>query len=598
VAAPQKLAARTSFFKKAGEESFFAAKETSTFFKKTIQPKLTVSTPDEPQEKEADAVAETVMRTPEPVAPLSPLADKKEEKLQRKDEEVLQAKAETPLTPAILCKAEAKEKLQEKEVEQAHTKEVLVHHEKESGGKIQPKQDMGVLGPKEKSIGVKMNGDTETDGSNDLGDLNHNSDLSGAGQGKGVPAASGTGSCPSSIAFSTGNQPVHVPLCGITSVTANTTPANIPGIGWTLTAGSTAVAGGTAISSAGDITFGGGQTGGTLNVAANQSSATGGGTCFSSRPIALNSHPTGISSTFVIGAPANAAQNYGAVFDHNFTSADGSIASLASVPVGEEFVGVPNPTGTSHVITGTPLGNFTLATANLTNNATNNWFLQNGNLGGNRDTVTIGRGVINVGRFLTSASNPSPANTLPAGFTIVQGLHWFCSQAATGSRWTRFTTVNHVRTLRLNSSGTGVEFAVSVNGVENVDLYTGHPAIVNARATIAAIPSTPAKIGGKPAPTPSTTTITADSRPAPLPGGHALRFSIRGPAHGCTINPTTGVLTAGSQTGTVVVRVRDSAAANPNFDEVTINIVPPPPAPAPTGTPSPGSAPTSANPSP
>jgi hypothetical protein len=83
-----------TFFRKAGEETFFGAKESSSFFSSPIQAKLTVSSPDDPQEKEADAVADQVMRMPEPAA--AP-AQKEEEKIQAKEEkEELQAKLQTP----------------------------------------------------------------------------------------------------------------------------------------------------------------------------------------------------------------------------------------------------------------------------------------------------------------------------------------------------------------------------------------------------------------------------------------------------------------------------------------------------------------------
>jgi hypothetical protein len=404
---------------------------------------------------------------------------------------------------------------------------------------------------------------------------------SGSGQGHGHRGPPAAGTCPANITFSTGNFPVHIPLCGIANVTAVTVPANIPGINWTLAAGTAPVATGTSISNTGVITFGATQAAGTIQVTADQPSAAGGRTCSFHNDLVLHSHPAAISSTFVVGAPAtHAAQNYGAVFNHNFTSADGQISSIENVGVGEEFIGVPNATGVNHVIPTTPFGPFNLHTANLTNNAGNNWFITGGNLNGNFDTATIGRAGINVGRFLRSASNPTPAVTLPAGFTLVQGLHWFCRQAAAGGRWTQFARVDHTRTLRL--TGTGVEFVVSVNHQDNVDDYTGHPAIINAAATPATIPFRLTARRGTPTPPAQTTTITADSRPDPLPGGHALRFNIQGPAFGCTINATTGVLTAGSRAGVVRVRVHDSARANPNFDEVDVTLVaPPPPAPAP-----------------
>lgn len=78
-------ATQPAFFRKAGEESFFGSEKKPAFFQPGIQPKLTVSSPDDPQEKEADEVAEKVMRMPEPS--VVPVEVKKEEKLQRKEEE-------------------------------------------------------------------------------------------------------------------------------------------------------------------------------------------------------------------------------------------------------------------------------------------------------------------------------------------------------------------------------------------------------------------------------------------------------------------------------------------------------------------------------
>lgn len=105
----------STFFRKAGEESFFGSTETPSFFSSTIQAKLSVSSPDDPQEKEADAVAEQVMRMPEPVA--SPQS-KEEEKLQKKEDEqeMVQAKHESPfITVQRKCEAcEKEEKAQAK----------------------------------------------------------------------------------------------------------------------------------------------------------------------------------------------------------------------------------------------------------------------------------------------------------------------------------------------------------------------------------------------------------------------------------------------------------------------------------------------------
>lgn len=83
-----------AFFGKAQplQNSFFnPVAETGSFFSPGIQAKLNVSQPDDPQEKEADAVADKVMRAEDPVAAS---AAPQEEEVQRKEEEEVQAKPE------------------------------------------------------------------------------------------------------------------------------------------------------------------------------------------------------------------------------------------------------------------------------------------------------------------------------------------------------------------------------------------------------------------------------------------------------------------------------------------------------------------------
>jgi hypothetical protein len=70
-----------AFFRKAGGDSFFGkADEGGSFFPPAVQPKLEVSQPEDPQEKEADAVADQVMRMSEPSPAAAPAAGKEEEK--------------------------------------------------------------------------------------------------------------------------------------------------------------------------------------------------------------------------------------------------------------------------------------------------------------------------------------------------------------------------------------------------------------------------------------------------------------------------------------------------------------------------------------
>ncbi len=99
--------AGTTFFRKAGDESFFGARESQAFFKAPIQPKLTVRIPEDSQEKEADAVAENVMRTPDTI-PASTAADAKEEKLSLKEEAVVEEKE----LPVIQRKRNSGEEMQ------------------------------------------------------------------------------------------------------------------------------------------------------------------------------------------------------------------------------------------------------------------------------------------------------------------------------------------------------------------------------------------------------------------------------------------------------------------------------------------------------
>lgn len=87
-----------SFFRKTGDNTFVGNKESNTFFTPSIQAKLSVSSPDDPQEKEADAVADKVMRMKAPADLSAPARE--EEKLQRKEEieeETVQAKTEMPV---------------------------------------------------------------------------------------------------------------------------------------------------------------------------------------------------------------------------------------------------------------------------------------------------------------------------------------------------------------------------------------------------------------------------------------------------------------------------------------------------------------------
>lgn len=107
-----------AFFRKAGEESFFGNQKQNTFFSNPIQAKLTVSDPNDPQEKEADAMADKVMRMPEPVAS-APVANKEEDKLHRKEENEEEKKVHPKLESPIISVQRKEDK---KEEDKIHTK--------------------------------------------------------------------------------------------------------------------------------------------------------------------------------------------------------------------------------------------------------------------------------------------------------------------------------------------------------------------------------------------------------------------------------------------------------------------------------------------
>jgi hypothetical protein len=203
--------------------------------------------------------------------------------------------------------------------------------------------------------------------------------------------------CPTAVTFNF-TQPAHAPHCGGPAVRATT---NVTGVTWSLTAGTAAVDPASTITSNGTITLAATQAAGTINAEATASAPAAGG-CSFTLPFTIASHPVGIASTSFVAAAA--AGNYGGTFDHVFDSADGNVASLHNVGVGERFTNVPNPAGATHNIVG-PLnpfgGTFTLNTATLTPGATNNWFLTAaGGLGGTLDSVATGQANINVGRFV------------------------------------------------------------------------------------------------------------------------------------------------------------------------------------------------------
>lgn len=381
-------------------------------------------------------------------------------------------------------------------------------------------------------------------------------------------------------------QPLHQPGCGTVTPNAVSTPA---GSTMTLSKLTASVHKGSSIAANGDITLDAAQDCGDLNVNADLTISNPDGsttTCGTfTRPFQLRSHPTGITSTRNTTAAVPADQ-YGSVFDHVFASNDSKVASLANVAIGERFPNIPTPDASDHKIVAptNPFGGtFNLHTATLTNDASNNWFAtSSGSLNGTQDRVFTGRAGVNVQLHVPSTSNPSPRFPLPATMDIEQDLHWFCPQAAAGSRWTKFVTVHHVRTLQQTKSG-AVEFVTKANNDPHTDDYTGPTAVTGVTPTPATVAPSPAGAGTKGGPAPNTVQITTASVPSPAPSTARYTFAIQGNALGCTIkrdpaDGTAATVTIGTKTGSITIR---ATSTNRQFHEGTLTIATPAPAAAP-----------------
>ncbi|TCM85034.1 DUF4157 domain-containing protein [Rhodovulum steppense] len=375
---------------------------------------------------------------------------------------------------------------------------------------------------------------------------------------------------------------------GTARLTASTNGTEVT---WSIADGTATKAQGTTIGENGTITLAADQTGGSLTVRAANSAGT------FSRTFYIASIPTGIETTTVASDLTTSADDYGAAFQHVFTSNEGSQNVLTNLRIGERFPGAPNPTGATHAFSGRnwPFGrgrdSFTLHTGTLANDAAGSWALTDtGEFGptsatsglADGDNVSTHRDLIKVGDHVQSHSNPRPTNRLPVTLTLDQQFHFFNPRAASGSRWTRFTTTAHSRTLR--RSGTDVEFVTTVNGIEHVEDYSGPPAVTNLTASPVNTPKSasppPPSAGSETeeaaaAPAPRTVSLRVEALPGTLPAGTSLDWTIVPPDLGCTIakdpsDETRATLTIGTAAGTVTVQVADNTGTNSDRVEVRI----------------------------
>jgi hypothetical protein len=350
---------------------------------------------------------------------------------------------------------------------------------------------------------------------------------------------------------------VSIPPSTGSTIKATATPSKATGVKISVEKGSVTPTNVTIDDTTGVITVSAGQQGGTVTIKATSDNGA-----WATMDLRLVEKPLSIASTSASSAGGSV---YGGQFTHTFSSPSGQASGLQGENINEKFDALKAASG---------FGTFTLS-ANAAGST--GWDLTSAGAMAGPDNVNIDKAMIDVGKFVKSASNPAPANTLPVAFTMVQHLHAksFPSGALDASA---FADVDHVRTLTDKET-----FVVTAGMNHTDDPYTGPSAYTNAQASATSVSASPPK---PKAPSTASWTrtkvqITADV----IPGKGTKVFSLVGPKLGCEIDAATGEVLIGDQTGTIKVRV-SAGAGGANFDEVSITITP---APAPTPTPKPTS---------
>jgi hypothetical protein len=261
--------------------------------------------------------------------------------------------------------------------------------------------------------------------------------------------------------------------------------------------------------------------------------------------------PTALSATS--GSAASDAKQYAGDFTHTFTGKSGDATKMESAVVDEKFASTK---------AASPFGEFS-ADVNAANKG--GWELDAAGQMVKPDHVSIDRHMVDARKFVKSASNPSPAGTLPQSFTMDQNLHakTFPSGKLDGAA---FTTAKHVRALE-EQSGTLAVVISAGQGSVTLD-YEGPAVYRNAKASPAKVVASPPKPKDKDATWDRTeVTVTADV----LPSTTTIVYSLVGPKLGCEIDASSGVVKIGDKAGTIKVRASDGTATS-HFDEVSIEI--------------------------
>jgi hypothetical protein len=365
-----------------------------------------------------------------------------------------------------------------------------------------------------------------------------------------------------------------VPMESGVALNATMAPSNATDVTLSVLPDTAKVDAGTKIDPAGSITVGAGQTGGKVKVQGAQPDGTTKATL-----VLFSAVPGKFAST--TATRISAAGKYGGLFRHTFTSPAGGPTALEGSHVNEKFAAAK---GTNLSLTGPPL-----AAKDALNIAVNDpdspsvgWTLDSSARMIDPDTISWADKLPDARPFVKNASNPKPATTLPQALTATQDFRNLSFPSKKyGSTVVDSTTHRRALEDRKDGGEDRVKAITSANQVEVVDDYAGPTVFRYASADPASIPvATPAPPGGTAAkPTKSRISVKKDGKSA------SENFELRDPKRGCTVDGF-GLLTPGTETGTVTVRVGDGT----NFDEVTVTITAAAPAPAPT---KPGATPTS-----
>jgi hypothetical protein len=338
-----------------------------------------------------------------------------------------------------------------------------------------------------------------------------------------------------------------VPVAAGVSVKAKATPANATGVKWKVGKSTVDPASDTTVDeTTGVITVGATQGGGKLK--ATGTSADGATADVEFQAI---EKPTAITSS-----TGSSSGTYSAEFTHTFKGSSAAASGLEGANVNEKF--------DAQSVT-SPFGPFKLK-ANAA--ASHGWDLDSSGAMTGPDNVSVDQSLIDANTFVKSASNPSPANSLPQGFTMTQHLFTKTFPAGTLDS-AAFMDTDHIRTLEENGGKLQVTLKAGKGSV-SID-YAGAAVYRNAKADKATVQASPPKPKAGDWKR-NEVQVSVDTAPS----GAAVKYSFTGAALGCEVDGS-GVVKIGETAGSITVRAGDGGK---HFDEVTIQITAPAPVPA------------------